>query len=81
MVKLTSSDNQEFTVDKDVACLSVLIKNMLEDFGEDSEDNAIPLPNVTGQILAKGKAATLHRVSLSNPSPSFSLRPFSNYSK
>ena len=56
MVKLTSSDNQEFTVPREVASLSVLIKNMLEDFGEDSpEDNPIPLPNVSGQILAKGR--------------------------
>ena len=53
MVKVTSSDGQEFTVSKEVACMSVLIKNMLDDFGEEM-DQAIPLPNVTGAILGKG---------------------------
>ncbi len=53
MVKLTSSDGQEFSVPREVASLSVLIKNMLEDFGEET-DTPIPLPNVSGQILAKG---------------------------
>ena len=54
MVKLTSADGQEFTVPKEVANMSVLLKNMLEDFGEEGEA-PIPLPNVSGQILAKGK--------------------------
>ncbi|KAJ3041395.1 hypothetical protein HDV00_009374 [Rhizophlyctis rosea] len=52
MVKLTSSDGQEFTVAKEVACQSILIKNMLEDVGE-AEDQPIPLPNVSGPILDK----------------------------
>jgi S-phase kinase-associated protein 1 len=51
-VRFSSSDKQEFVVNKEVACQSVLIKNMLEDIGEDS-DTAIPLPNVTSHILAK----------------------------
>lgn len=58
LVKLSSSDGQEFAVPKDVACLSVLIKNMLEDIGE-NEDQPIPLPNVTGPILTKGKYSFL----------------------
>ncbi|TPX33082.1 hypothetical protein SmJEL517_g03928 [Synchytrium microbalum] len=37
MVKLTSSDGQEFAVPKEVACQSVLIKNMLEDIGESDD--------------------------------------------
>jgi hypothetical protein len=57
MVKLTSSDGQEFVVPREVAGLSVLIKNMLEDFGEDT-DTPIPLPNVSGPILAKGRVAS-----------------------
>ncbi|EGF79598.1 hypothetical protein BATDEDRAFT_20074 [Batrachochytrium dendrobatidis JAM81] len=52
MVRLSSSDGQEFTVVKEIACQSVLIKNMLEDLGDD-EDAAIPLPNVAGTVLAK----------------------------
>ena len=52
MVKLTSSDGQEFTVEKNIACISVLIKNMLEDIGDDAD--TIPLPNVSGHILSKG---------------------------
>ncbi|KAJ3023196.1 hypothetical protein HKX48_003974 [Thoreauomyces humboldtii] len=52
MVKLTSTDGQEVSVPMEIACQSVLIKNMLEDVG-DSEDQPIPLPNVSGPILAK----------------------------
>ncbi|KAI8846598.1 Skp1 family, dimerization domain-containing protein [Chytridium lagenaria] len=47
MVKLTSSDGQEFSVAKEIACQSVLIKNMLEDVGE-AEDQPIPLPTKGG---------------------------------
>ncbi|KAJ3286897.1 hypothetical protein HK104_008843 [Borealophlyctis nickersoniae] len=61
MVKLTSSDGQEFTVAKEIACQSVLIKNMLEDVGDDV-DQAIPLPNVSGPILTKViEYATQHK--------------------
>lgn len=66
-VILSSSDNEEFKVDKEVAQRSVLIKNMLEGKEEriglrlqltllidvgDSEA-PIPLPNVTAKILGK----------------------------
>ncbi|KAJ1939234.1 hypothetical protein FBU59_004193 [Linderina macrospora] len=51
MVKLQSSDSEEFDVEKNVAVQSVLIKNLLEDLGESEE--AIPLPNVTGKVLKK----------------------------
>ncbi|KAF8319290.1 E3 ubiquitin ligase SCF complex, Skp subunit [Clavulina sp. PMI_390] len=51
-IKLTTSDNEQFEVDRDVAERSVLIKNMLEDVGE-SPDQAIPLPNVSATVLAK----------------------------
>jgi S-phase kinase-associated protein 1 len=51
MVILTSSDNEPFNVDKEVAERSVLIKNMLEDVGE--SDAPIPLPNVTSKVLRK----------------------------
>ncbi|KAI9013948.1 E3 ubiquitin ligase complex SCF subunit sconC [Phycomyces nitens] len=50
-VQLLSSDNDSFTVDKEVAERSVLIKNMLEDIGE--RDAPIPLPNVTAKVLKK----------------------------
>ncbi|KAJ3087775.1 hypothetical protein HK102_010310 [Quaeritorhiza haematococci] len=50
-VTLNSQDNQTFTIDKEVAERSMLLKNMLEDVGE--SDNAIPLPNVSGKILKK----------------------------
>ena len=64
MVKLTSADGQEFSVPKEVANMSVLIKNMLEDFGEETE-TPIPLPNVSGQILAKGNLRYIYIKSLS----------------
>lgn len=52
LVKLMSSDGQEFSCSKQVACQSNLIKLMLEDIGDDSEE-AIPLANVTGRVLTK----------------------------
>ncbi|RUS22516.1 putative negative regulator sulfur controller-3 [Endogone sp. FLAS-F59071] len=50
-VTLTSSDNENFSVDKEVSERSVLIKNMLEDVGE--SDAPIPLPNVNSKVLKK----------------------------
>ncbi|KXN69986.1 cytosolic glyco protein FP21 [Conidiobolus coronatus NRRL 28638] len=50
-VKLLSSENTPFTVEKDVIIRSVLIKNMLEDIGDSG--TPIPLPNVTAPILTK----------------------------
>ncbi|KAI8608861.1 putative negative regulator sulfur controller-3 [Chytriomyces sp. MP71] len=51
-VKLTSSDQQEFRIERSVAERSVLLKNMIEDVGE-TDDLPIPLPNVTAAILKK----------------------------
>ncbi|KAK9321905.1 E3 ubiquitin ligase SCF complex, Skp subunit [Lipomyces orientalis] len=51
MVKLTSSDGESFDVEKDVAERSILIKNMIEDVGDDSTE--IPIPNVTANVLKK----------------------------
>jgi S-phase kinase-associated protein 1 len=50
-VQLLSSDGQIFEVDKSVAFLSVTITNMFEDMGDTGD--AIPLPNVSGPLLAK----------------------------
>ncbi|CAF9931888.1 MAG: hypothetical protein GOMPHAMPRED_006440 [Gomphillus americanus] len=54
-LKLQSSDKVETVVDREVAMRSVLIKNMFEDLGSDSDDftNAIPLPNVNDSVLKK----------------------------
>jgi len=51
-VKLNTSDNEEFEIEKAVATRSVLIKNMLEDIG-DSGEHPIPLPNVSSNVLKK----------------------------
>lgn len=45
-VRLITSDNQDMTVDRQVAERSILIKNLLEDLGGDN-DEAIPIPNVS----------------------------------
>ncbi|KAJ3214315.1 hypothetical protein HDU67_001806 [Dinochytrium kinnereticum] len=50
-VVLTSQDNKTFTLEKEVAERSMLLKNMLEDVGD--SEAPIPLPNVTGKILEK----------------------------
>ncbi|KAJ7510034.1 Skp1 family, dimerization domain-containing protein [Mycena galericulata] len=51
MVLLVTSDNEQFTTEKDIVERSVLIKNMLEDVGE--SDQPIPLPNVSSSVLKK----------------------------
>lgn len=51
-VTLSSSEGQELKVDMDVASMSVLIKNMIEDCDEQT-DVALPLPNVKMAILQK----------------------------
>jgi len=54
MLKLKSSDGEEFSVDQQTIRCSLTIKTMLEDLGvEDGEEEFIPLPNVTATILAK----------------------------
>lgn len=50
IVVLQSSDGQEFNLEVKVSKMSETISNLIEDAGV---DNAIPLPNVTGKILAK----------------------------
>ncbi|KAL3639034.1 SKP1-like protein 1A [Castilleja foliolosa] len=49
-ITLRSSDGEVFEVEEAVAVESQTIKHMIED---DCADNTIPLPNVTGKILAK----------------------------
>ncbi|GAB2218064.1 hypothetical protein Droror1_Dr00001281 [Drosera rotundifolia] len=49
-ITLRSSDGESFDVSESVAVESQTIKHMIED---DCADSAIPLPNVTGRILAK----------------------------
>ena len=48
MVQLRSSEGEVFDVHPEVASMSVLIKNMVEDSGS---EEVIPLPNVTTKIL------------------------------
>lgn len=65
-IKLESSDEQVFEVAREIAEMSVTVKHMLDDVDADSE-NAIPLPNVSGKILAKViEWATYHH---ENPEP------------
>jgi hypothetical protein len=51
MVQLSTSDNEVFNVDRDVAERSMLIKTMLDDLGD--EDAPIPLVNVSSNVLKK----------------------------
>ncbi|KAK3186510.1 E3 ubiquitin ligase complex SCF subunit scon-3 [Lecanicillium sp. MT-2017a] len=54
-VWLISNDSATIEVDRVVAERSMLIKNMLEDVGDDSirQDNPIPIPNVNEAVLRK----------------------------
>jgi len=51
-IKVESSDSQEFTVDKDVVCMSETLKNMLSDLASTSVDT-LPIPNIKGPTLGK----------------------------
>lgn len=50
LLKLKSSQGEIFEVEPEVACMSTLVKNMVDDSGTDEE---IPLPNVKTAILSK----------------------------
>lgn len=65
-IKLISNDKKCFTVNIEIAKTSTTIETMLEDLGMDDLDNElIPLPNVSGDILEKVlEWATHHK---SNP--------------
>ncbi|MCJ1448300.1 MAG: hypothetical protein MMC23_008815 [Stictis urceolatum] len=53
-VTLKSSDGVSIPVAQDVATRSVLIKNMVEDMGEEAFENEdIPIPNVNESVLKK----------------------------
>ena len=54
-IKLQSNDGAIFQVDLDIARQSLTIKTMLEDLGigESEEEEAVPLPNVSADILKK----------------------------
>ncbi|KAJ9077268.1 hypothetical protein DSO57_1018341 [Entomophthora muscae] len=50
-VKLTTSDEKEYSVEKNVIIRSKLIRGLLDDIGETEE--AIPLPNVNSTTFEK----------------------------
>lgn len=51
VIKLISCDNREFTVDKRIAFMSELIKQMCSVSSEFSRE--LTIPDVTGDILSK----------------------------
>ncbi|KAJ3161636.1 hypothetical protein HDU88_007273 [Geranomyces variabilis] len=69
-IKFTSSDGIAFEVPRDIACVSVLIKDILHDVTEAS--GPVPLPRVSGKVFEKIiEYATYHQEHDDNPS----LRP------
>ncbi|KAK4232059.1 Skp1 family, dimerization domain-containing protein [Podospora fimiseda] len=53
-VILASNEGTKITVDREVACRSVLIKNLIDDLGDEAVANdAIPLMNVNSAVLNK----------------------------
>lgn len=50
-VTLVSNDAHKFEVEDDVACMSLTVKNILEDSG--AEEDIVPLTNVSGTVLSK----------------------------
>ena len=61
-VKLKSKQEEIFEVEKDVACRSVTVKNMVDDTGLDTP---VPLPMVDSKILIKVGWPLLHTVACS----------------
>ncbi|XP_045154599.1 S-phase kinase-associated protein 1-like [Echinops telfairi] len=53
-IKLQSSDGEIIEVDVEIAKQSEIIKTMVEDLGmDDEDDDPVPLPNVSAEILKK----------------------------
>jgi len=52
-VSLKSADDRVFQVDLDVIKMSVTIRTMLDDLGQENMEEVIPLPNVRSEILTK----------------------------
>ncbi|KAG7582877.1 SKP1 component POZ domain [Arabidopsis suecica] len=72
MISLTSSDGQTFEIKEEAARQCQIINHMIED---DCTDNEIPLPNVTGKILAMViEYCNKHHVDPSNPSTDEDLK-------
>eukprot|EP00913_Durusdinium_trenchii_P019557 g18384.t1 len=63
-VLLKSSQGEIFEVEPEVACMSTLVRNMVDDSGTDEE---IPLPNVKTAILSKGTAPAFDEGTSGNP--------------
>lgn len=63
-IVLRSSDGETFEVAETVALKSQTIKHMIED---NCADNTIPVPNVTGKILAKVIEYCKRHVDTPNP--------------
>ncbi|KAI8589986.1 Skp1 family, dimerization domain-containing protein [Geranomyces variabilis] len=68
-VKFTSSDGIAFEVPRDIACVSVLIKDILHDVTEAS--CPVPLPRVSGKVFEKIIEYATYHQERDNPS----LRP------
>ncbi|KAI3631491.1 hypothetical protein MIR68_010374 [Amoeboaphelidium protococcarum] len=49
MVKISTQDNKIIDVDQKVACMSVIVKDMLTDLG-DVPEQPIPIPNVSSEV-------------------------------
>ncbi|KAI4190496.1 MAG: hypothetical protein L6R41_000731 [Letrouitia leprolyta] len=52
-ITLQSNDGTPITVARDIAERSILIKNMIEDIGDEAIEEAIPIPNVNEPVLRK----------------------------
>ncbi len=65
-MKLKSKQEEIFEVEKEVACRSVTVKNMVEDTGLDTP---VPLPMVDSKILIKARARGLLSRQPASPPP------------
>jgi len=52
-ITLVSNDNVAIEVDRKVAERSMLIKNMMDDLGEEAASTEVPIPNVNESVLKK----------------------------
>ena len=74
MVKLSSKEGTVFQVERKAADQSILLKNLLEDVGEN--DNAIPLPNVSADVLKQVLVYCEHYKNIAPTAPLLNETPY-----
>jgi len=78
-VKLISADDQEFFLDREIACASsTTIRSMLEGQFKEAQDGIIRFSNISGYVLERVVRYLLYKAQYSNSIariPDFTIEP------